>query len=235
MLDWSDEFDETALDTTKWTYDTGGGGWGNSELENYTNRTDNVRVENGMLVIEARQESYQGNNYTSGRIKTEGLQERTYGRYEARIKLPAGQGMWPAFWMLGNDIATTGWPGCGEVDIMENIGKSPAIAYGTLHGPGYSGANGFQGSYTLPSGKLSDDFHVYAVEWVPGQIRWYVDGNLYHSATPSQVNGNWVFDHPFFLILNVAVGGGWPGNPDATTVFPQQMLVDYVRVYRASN
>ena len=234
-LAWSDEFDESTLDATKWNMETGGGGWGNNELENYTNRTDNVRIENGMLVIEARQESYQGSNYTSGRITTQGLEEPTYGRMEARIKIPAGQGMWPAFWMLGNDIDTTGWPGCGEIDIMENIGKVPATAYGTIHGPGYSGANGFQGSYTLPSGNLSDDFHIYAVEWEPGEVRWYVDGNLYHTATPALVSGNWVFDHPFFLILNVAVGGGWPGNPDATTVFPQQMLVDYVRVYRQAD
>lgn len=234
-LDWSDEFDGSTLDHSKWLEETGGGGWGNNELENYTSRTDNVRVENGVLVIEARQESYGGNAYTSARIKTAGLQERTYGRYEARIKLPSGQGLWPAFWMLGNNIGSVGWPGCGEIDIMENVGKTPATVYGTLHGPGYSGANGFQNSYSLGSGNFADAFHVFAVEWEPAEIRWYVDGTLYHRATPALVNGAWVFDHPFFLILNVAVGGYWPGNPDSNTVFPQQMLVDYVRVYRRTN
>jgi beta-glucanase (GH16 family) len=235
VLDWSDEFDGTTLDAGKWSEQTGAGGWGNNELENYTNRSDNVRLENGMLVIEARHESYQGSAYTSGRITTAGLQERTYGRYEARIKLPAGQGMWPAFWMLGNNIGTVGWPACGEIDIMENIGKTPATVYGTLHGPGYSGANGLQNKYTLASGNFYDAFHIYAVEWEPGEIRWYLDGTLYHRATPALVSGTWVFDHPFSVILNLAVGGDWPGNPDATTVFPQQMLVDYVRVYRKAN
>jgi beta-glucanase (GH16 family) len=234
-LDWSDEFDGTSLDHGKWVEETGGDGWGNNELEYYTSRSENVRVANGNLIIEARKEAFGGRDYTSARIKTAGLQERAYGRYEARMKIPKGQGMWPAFWMLGNDIGTAGWPACGEIDIMENIGKAPATVYGTVHGPGYSGANGFGGSTSLASGALADDYHLYAMEWEPTEIRWYLDGKLYHTATPTLVAGKWVFDHPFFIILNLAVGGNWPGSPDAGTVFPQQLLVDYVRVYRRAN
>ena len=231
-LDWSDEFDGATLDHGKWKEQTGGDGWGNDELENYTRRPENIRLENGMLVIEARKEAFGGNRYTSARISSAGLKERTYGRYEARIKLPKGQGIWPAFWLLGSDIGTAGWPACGEIDIMENIGKEPATVYGTLHGPGYSGSNGFQNHVTLENGNFYDAFHVYALEWEPNEIRWYIDGKQYHTAKPELVHGAWKFDHPFNVILNLAVGGGWPGNPDANTSFPQQMLVDYVRVYR---
>ena len=165
----------------------------------------------------------------------EGLFSQAYGRFEARIKIPAGQGMWPAFWMLGNDISTVGWPKCGEIDIMENIGKEPGTVHGSLHGPSTTGpTSDTSDPFSLPAGqKFADDVHLYAVEWEPGVVRFYVDANLYATVTQSQwpAGGAWVFDHPFFIILNVAVGGDWPGSPDNTTVFPQQMLVDYVRVY----
>lgn len=233
-LVWSDEFSGSTLNSANWTYDIGWGtnGWGNLELQSYTDKSTNVRLENGELVIEARKERVKGQQYTSGRIKTQGLREFTYGRIEARMKIPYGQGIWPAFWTLGNDIETAGWPQSGEIDIMENIGSEPNILHGTVHGPGYSGANGVGGSYTLSSGALSDAYHVYAVEWTATSIKWYIDNTLYATVTPNDVPGQWVFDHPFFIILNVAVGGYWPGDPDATTVFPQQLRVDYVRVYQ---
>ncbi|WP_296948035.1 glycoside hydrolase family 16 protein [uncultured Massilia sp.] len=231
-LDWHDEFDGPLLDRAKWVPETGGHGWGNHERQYYTDRPANVRVDGGMLVIEARREDYRGSRYTSARIKTAGLVERTHGRYEARIRIPRGQGIWPAFWLLGTDPGKVGWPRLGEIDIMENIGKEPDTVHGTVHGPGYSGAGAFGRPQKLEAGAYADDFHVYAVEWEPGEIRWYRDGILYHTARPDTVPGDWVFEHPFFVILNLAVGGDWPGDPDATTVLPQRMLVDYVRVYR---
>jgi beta-glucanase (GH16 family) len=242
-LVWSDEFsglNGSAPDSAKWGYDVGGNGWGNNELEYYTNRTQNAYVQDGNLVIKALKETYTGadgvtRNYTSARLLTANLFSQTYGRFEARIKIPYGQGMWPAFWMLGNNIGQVGWPQCGEIDIMENIGKEPSIIYGSIHGPGYTGGTGVGTSYTLPNAaQLAGDFHVFAVEWEPNVVRFYVDGNLYATDTPSSLpaGSTWVFDHPFFIILNVAVGGDWPGPPDSTTVFPQQMLVDYVRVYQ---
>lgn len=232
VLDWSDEFDGATLDARNWIAETGGNGWGNNELQYYTARPENVRVSDGFLVIEARKERYEHREYTSARIKTAGLKERTYGRYEARIKVPKGQGIWPAFWMLGSGIATTGWPRSGEIDIMENIGKEPATVHGTVHGPGYSGEHAFGKPSVLANGNYADGFHVFAVEWEPREIRWYRDGQLYHTARPELVKGDWVFEQPFFVLLNLAVGGYWPGYPDATTVMPQRMLVDYVRVYR---
>jgi beta-glucanase (GH16 family) len=241
VLVWSDEFSAangSLPDSFKWVMETGGGGWGNNELESYTNRARNAHVRKGNLVITAIKETYKGadgitRQYTSARLKTLGLFEQKYGRFEARIKIPRGQGIWPAFWMLGNNIGTVDWPDCGEIDIMENIGKEPDKVHGTIHGPGYSGENGLGGTYTLPSGKFADDFHIFAVEWEPLAIRFYVDSHLYETRTPAAVPAGktWVFDHPFFILLNVAVGGGWPGNPDRTTVFPQRMLVDYVKVY----
>lgn len=232
VLDWSDEFDGDTLDRTKWVPELGEHGFGNGELQAYTDRAENVRVEDGQLVIEARRERFGQRDFTSARIKSAGLRERTHGRYEARIKIPRGQGIWPAFWLLGADIARSGWPRCGEIDVMENIGKEPAIVHGTLHGPGYSGEHAFGAPSTLDSGAFADAFHVFAVEWERGEIRWYRDGILYHRATPASVPGEWVFEHPFFVILNLAVGGYWPGYPDAATSLPQRMLVDYVRVYR---
>jgi len=232
QLVWHDEFDGTALDTTKWTWDTGGNGWGNAELEYYTNRVENARLENGFLVIEARHEPFGNQQYTSARLKTQGLGAWRYGRIEARMKIPRGQGMWPAFWLLGDNIAQVGWPQCGEIDIMENIGKEPGTVHGTVHGPNYSGANGNSTAYDLRRGAFADTFHVFAVEWQPDTIKWFVDSMLYKTIDPVSVPGRWVFDHPFFILLNVAVGGYWPGNPDSTTQFPQTMRVDYVRVYQ---
>lgn len=241
-LRWSDEFDGpagSAPDQTKWNYDTGGGGWGNNELETYTSRTQNAFLDGeGQLVIKAVKETFTGadgirRDYTSARLLTRGKFTQRYGRFEARIKLPFGQGIWPAFWMLGANIDQVGWPMCGEMDIMENIGREPSVNHGTLHGPGYSGGAGLGGIYSLPSGqKFSDDFHIFAIEWEPTIVRFYVDGNLYQTKTPADATGKqWVFDHPFFILLNVAVGGNFPGNPNDTTTFPQTMTVDYVRVY----
>src|SRR5712691_11668597 len=242
-LVWSDEFsgpDGSAPDSSKWTYDIGGNGCGNNELEYYTNRAQNAQIKGGNLVITAQQEAYTGadgvtRNYTSARLKTQGLFSQAYGRFEARIKIPAGQGMWPAFWMLGNNISSVGWPKCGEIDIMENIGKEPGTVHGSLHGPSsVSRTSDATAAFSLPAGQnFADDFHLYAVEWEPGTIRFYVDSNLYATFTQSQwpTGGTWAFDHPFFILLNVAVGGDWPGSPDTTTIFPQQMLVDYVRFY----
>ncbi|HEX8188249.1 MAG TPA: glycoside hydrolase family 16 protein [Pyrinomonadaceae bacterium] len=248
-LAWSDEFDGPAgspVDGTKWVAEVGNGsnGWGNHQREYDTNSTKNASTDGaGNLVITAHRETlgkkyrcwYGECQYTSARLKTQGKFEQAYGRFEARIRLPYGQGIWPAFWMLGANIQTAGWPACGEIDIMENIGREPSIVHGTIHGPGYSGAAGIGAPYALTAGAFSDAFHVFAVEWEPNQIRWYVDGNLYQARTPADLppGSAWVFDHPHFVLLNLAVGGYWPGDPDTTTVFPQKMYVDYVRVYRA--
>lgn len=242
-LVWSDEFngsDGSAVDPSKWVLEVGGNGWGNDELEYYTNRIQNSYQEGGNLVIKVLQEKYTGadgvtRNYTSARLKTQGKFSQAYGRFEARIKIPRGQGIWPAFWMLGDDIEKPGWPACGEIDIMENIGKEPALVHGTIHGPGYSGEHGIGSSSALPNRQpFADDFHLYVVEWEPEAIRFYVDDHLYATRTPAELpkGTKWVYDHPFFLLLNVAVGGNWPGSPDATSVYPQMMLVDYVRVYK---
>lgn len=249
-LVWNDEFDGppgSKPNAQKWTYNLGGGGWGNQEWEYYTDRPENVALDgNGSLVITALQIAdpaasglncwYGPCRYTSGRILTQDRFEVTYGRVEARLRLPYGQGLWPAFWMLGIDIPTNGWPQCGEIDIMENIGKEPGIIHGSVHGPGYSGAEGISFPYSLNAEKqaFKDDFYIFAIEWEPAGLRWYVDGNLYATLKKEQFSESkpWVFDHPYFILLNVAVGGGWPGYPDETTVFPQTMLIDYVRVYQ---
>ena len=237
-LVWSDEFNGpsgAAVDATKWTAEIGGGGWGNNELEYYTSRVDNAYQSDGLLVIKAIKESYAGSQYTSARLITRNKFSPQYGRFEARIKLPFGQGIWPAFWMLGNDIGTVGWPQCGEIDILENIGKEPTIIHGTIHGPGYSGEFGIGSSYSLPNNqRFADAFHTFAVEWEPNVVRFYCDGILYKTLTPANLPAGktWVYNHPFFILMNLAVGGYWPGYPDATTVFPQTMLVDYVRVYQ---
>ena len=239
-LVWSDEFaqpDGSAPDSAKWVYDLGANKWGNNELQAYTDRRENSRIEGGKLIIEARKEPFTGTDgvrsaYTSARLKTQGKAAWTFGRIEARIKLPRGQGIWPAFWMLGTNIATVDWPACGEIDIMESIGREPLTIHGTIHGPGYSGPNGIGGAITnrFP---VADDFHLFAVEWEPGRIQWFFESNLYFTVTATNLPAGrqWVFGHDQFLILNVAVGGGWPGNPDKTTSFPQGMEVDYVRVY----
>ena len=241
VLTWSDEFNGangSLPDAAKWEIQNGGGGWGNRELQYYTSRNRNVRVEDGKLVLEALREKFVGadgveTSYTSGRIQTKGKFSQQYGRFEARIKVPYGRGIWPAFWLLGDDYSTAGWPTCGEIDIMENVGSEPAIIHSTLHGPGYSAGDALTSSFTLPKGRVSGRFHVFAAEWEPDEIRFYVDNHLYATRTPSDLPSGkrWVYDHPFFVIFDLAVGGSLPSNPDASTVFPQKMLVDYVRVY----
>ena len=232
-LTWQDEFTGPELDLTRWTPEIGGHGWGNAESQFYTDRSENAFIEDGRLVIQVLEESYQGKRFTSARLITRDNFVQRYGRFEARIQIPTGQGIWPAFWMLGDDIGEVSWPQCGEIDIMENIGSEPGLIHGTIHGPGYSGANGIGKPFGLPgTGRFTNDFHVFAVEWEPEEIRWYVDDVLYNTVTPSDVPGEWVYDHPFFLLLNVAVGGYWPGYPDDTTQFPQRMVVDYVRIYQ---
>lgn len=238
VLTWSDDFNGTAgtaPDNTKWTFDigTGSNGWGNQELQYYTNRSANVQQDgNGNLLITARSESFAGSGFTSARIKTKGLFSQAYGRFEARIKTPTGPGIWPAFWMLGANIDTKPWPLCGEIDIMEQRGQQPSVTHGTLHGPGYSGGNSIGKAYALPNGRFDANYHVYAVEWGEGYIDFFVDSFLYQRLTPADVTGQWVYDQPFFLILNVAVGGNFVGFPTAGTPFPQSMTVDYVRVYK---
>jgi len=241
VLTWSDEFNGangSLPDASKWVMETGGGGWGNDELETYTNRAQNAHVQDGNLVITSIKEKYTGpdgipRDYTSARLKTLGKFDQKYGRFEARMKIPQGQGMWPAFWMMGSNIHAVDWPNCGEIDIMENIGKEPPMVHGSMHGPGYFGGNGLSADYTLASGKFADDFHVFAIEWEANVVRFYVDSTLYETRTPADLPAGktWVYDHPFFILLNVAVGGDWPGSPDNSTQFPQTMLVDYVRVY----
>ena len=231
-LVWHDEFDGNTLDPSNWTYDIGGGGWGNGEAEYYTDRPENVRVENGMLIIEARRELYQKLPFTSARLKTQGLQTFQYGRIEARIKVPAGSGTWPAFWMLGSDIDQRPWPGCGEIDIMEYLGKDPTAILGTMHGPGYSGAQGLTKSYRQGS-SIADDFHTYAVEWDATQISWFFDGVKYSTYTRADIGSReWVFNQPFFIMLNMAIGGTLGGLAGPSTVFPLQLQVDYVRVFQ---
>ncbi|AGZ45892.1 glycoside hydrolase family 16 protein [Actinoplanes friuliensis] len=236
-ITWQDEFNGAAgapIDASKWKFDIGGGGFGNNEQQYYTNSTSNVSTDGqGHLAITARKENpsnlqchYGTCQYTSGRILTADKFSQRYGRFEASIKVPKGQGIWPAFWMLGGN----NWPATGEIDIMENVGKEPNTLYGTVHGPGYSGGEGIGGNRNIGQ-PLSNAFHNYAVEWSPNLIVWYLDGSEYFRVTPASLGGDqWVFDHNFFMILNVAVGGNWPGYPDGSTQFPQTMLVDYVRV-----
>lgn len=233
-LVWSDDFDGDVLDTSKWTYDigTGANGWGNNELQYYTNRPENVKLENGMLVITALKEAYQGAGYTSARINTKNLFTTQYGRVEARMKLPWGKGMWPAFWMLGEDIDENVWPNCGEIDIMENRGSEPTKIHGTVHGPGYFAAQGEGKAYEFSNSRVDTEFHVYGIEWGANYINFYVDDVLYNQITVADVSGDWVFNKPFFMLINLAVGGNYGGSPNDDTVFPQEMLVDYVRVYK---
>lgn len=233
----------TPPDPAKWISEIGGSGWGNQELQYYTNSIENAYHNgNGSLVIKAIKLNpplnlncwYGPCQYTSARLITKGKFERKYGKFVARIKVPRGQGMWSAFWMLGNNIDTVGWAQCGEIDIMENIGREPSIIHGTIHGPGYSGANGIGTGTSLPNNPVfADDFHVFRVDWTENLIKFYVDEKHYKTITPSDLpqGTNWVYDHPFFLLLNFAIGGPWGGNPDNTSVFPQEMLIDYVRVY----
>jgi beta-glucanase (GH16 family) len=239
-LIWSDEFDGPAgqsPESSKWRFDigTGSNGWGNAQLEYDTDRPTNVSLDGmGHLAITARRESFGGSSYTSGRINTRDLFDAEQGRFEARIKLPIGQGIWPAFWMLGANFQTVGWPQCGEIDILEYRGQEPNVLHASLHGPGYSGGRAVTGSHVLPGAGFDADFHVFAVEWRTDRITWLLDGEPYQTIGPDDLPSGapWVFDHPFFIILNVAVGGHFVGPPDETTSFPQTMLVDWVRVSR---
>lgn len=228
------------LDSNLWNFDIGNGaeqgipGWGNNELQYYTDRPENVVVEDGMLKITAREESFQGASFTSARIQTKGKFQQKYGRFEARIKLPWGQGLWPAFWMLGDDNnGAEVWPQIGEIDIMENRGSEPTIMSSAVHGPGYSGGNAITKSYELENDRFDTGFHIFGIEWAENYVNFYVDDVLYNQITPEDVTGEWVFNDEFYIIINVAVGGTFGGPPNAQTVFPQEMLVDYVRVYSA--
>ena len=234
-LVWADEFNGTTLDATKWTPQTGGSGWGNNELQNYTNRAENIDISAGTLKIIARAEAFGGNNYTSARLRTIQKGDWTYGRFEARMKLSTAQGMWPAFWMMPTDDVYGTWPNSGEIDIMELIGTYPSRSYATMHTssatPYVSTSSGE--NYNLSSGTFSDAFHDFSVEWSPNELKWFVDGVLFATKTPANFNGfPWRFDKDFHLILNLAVGGNWPGLPNGTTVFPQTTEIEYVRVYQ---
>ena len=232
-LVWSDEFTGSTINSANWSFETGGGGWGNNELENYTNRPENARISNGVLVIEARRESFGGSAYTSARMKTQGKQSFGINTWvEARIDAPEGQGIWPAFWMLGNSISTVGWPSCGEIDIMEIQGQNPAKNFGTIHWADQNGNHASFGGIFNSSSSLTAGFHTYAISRTASSIKWYVDRVQYAEANISGgINSTSEFQGPFFILLNVAVGGNFVGSPDGTTVFPQQMQVDWVRVW----
>ncbi|MFZ1395318.1 MAG: glycoside hydrolase family 16 protein [Candidatus Promineifilaceae bacterium] len=231
-LVWQDEFDGPEIDLANWTHEVGGHGWGNGEAQYYSDDPKNSYIEDGVLVIQALKENVSGKLYTSARLSSQGKVEVQYGRIEARIQIPVGQSLWPAFWMLGTNIDEVGWPFCGEIDIMENIGSEPSLIHGTVHGPRYSGGDGVGTSRRLPGGaRYTDNFHVFAIEWEEDEIRWYVDDQMYQKLTPTAVPGEWVYNHEFYIILNLAVGGEWPGYPDGTATFPQTMKIDYVRIY----
>jgi len=236
QITWQDEFDGPAgqsPDSANWRYDIGTD-WGNAQLEYDTNRPENVSLDGqGHLRIVARREDYLGSAYTSARINTLGRFEQTRGRFEARLQLPSGQGLWPAFWLLGANFGTVGWPTCGEIDIMEYRGQEPTIVHGSLHGPGYSGGNALTAPFQLGVGSFDTGFHVFAIDWDTDRMTWLVDGVPFRTVTSGDLPAgtNWVFDHPFFIILNVAVGGGYVGGPTPDTSFPQTLTIDYVRVY----
>lgn len=242
---WQDEFNQppgTGPDPAKWVADLGDNGWGNKELQTYTDSRENSFVvadseatDGRALVLKAIRTPTGG--YTSARLKTHGKFATRFGRIEARLKLPRGQGIWPAFWMLGDNIDQVPWPACGEIDIVELIGHQPGTLYGTLHGPGYSGQHGLTKFTLLPQdAAFSEAYHIFAVDWRPGRIDWLLDGKIFHTLTPADLptGAKWVFDDmKGFILLNLAVGGLWPGYPDATTQFPQEYRIDYVRVYGA--
>jgi beta-glucanase (GH16 family) len=241
QLTWSDEFEGElgkSPDNNKWAFDIGRGqdGWGNQEFQYYTSRPENVSLDGkGNLVITALNQPFGGANFSSARIKTQGLFSQTYGRFEARIKSTFGPGIWPAFWMLGENINEVNWPQCGEIDIMEMRGQEPDMLHGSIHGPGYSGGNAITKKYTLPNNRFDNDFYLYAIEWDENKIDFFVNDFLYSRINKSDVKGEWVYDKPFFLILNVAVGGTFVGFPTIQTPFPQKLIVDYIRVYKENN
>jgi beta-glucanase (GH16 family) len=238
QLVWEDTFEGpagTPPSSANWGYDIGTD-WGNQQLEFTTDRTTNAALDGaGRLVITARREDFNGRAYTSARITTAGKREFTYGRFEARMRLPSGQGLWPAFWMLGADLPRVGWPNSGEIDIMEFRGQEPTVNHGSIHGPGYSGGRAITRRFTLPSGTFDGEFHVFRADWERRQIRFYVDDVLYHRIDADDVPGTWVFNKPFYLILNVAVGGTFVGPVGAGTTFPQQLVIDWVRVSQERN
>jgi beta-glucanase (GH16 family) len=241
-LVWSDEFVGAAgspVNPAVWQPEVGGHGWGNKELQYYTDSTENAALDGaGNLAITVRrpdpqlaQRRFSGCRYTSARLTTKDRVVFAYSMVQARIRLPEGRGIWPAFWMLGQNIDEVGWPACGEIDVMENFGKDPAVVHGTVHGPGYAGADGITAAHDAGVA-LADDFHVYSIQWEPERIRWYLDDQCYSTLTPARLHGGpWVFDHDFYLLLNVAVGGIFSQHPDSSTTFPQTMLIDYIRVY----
>lgn len=238
-LSWADEFDAGTLNTNTWTHQNGDGcpnicGWGNNELEYYTDRPQNIFFQDGKMIIEARKESFGGKNYTSSKILTAHKKTFKYGRIDIRAKLPKGKGIWPAFWMLPQNNVYGGWPSSGEIDIMEMVGHDPGRTHGTLHyGPG-PGSIQYNRNTALSSGTLHDEFHVYSLEWKQDQVKWFLDGNLFSTANKSdlQAGTTYPFNEDFYFIVNLAVGGNWPGSPDAATSFPQWLIVDYIRVYQ---
>jgi beta-glucanase (GH16 family) len=239
-LVWREEFEGPDIDLKTWGYDIGGHGWGNNELQYYTNDNKNAYIEDGKLIIQAIKEEYEGSPYTSAKLVTRGKAAWTYGRFEIRAKLPYGQGIWPAIWMMPDDMETYGdWPSCGEIDIMEMCGHEPNKVHGTLH---MGNPHFYKGeSYTLCEGTFADGFHIFTIDWTPTEIRWLIDGELYNKNNDWFTRTNELeeespfpapFDRPFYFMLNLAVGGNWPGYPDDTTVFPQTFEIDYIRVYQ---
>ena len=229
---WSDEFNNTSFDFNKWTHEigTGNNGWGNNELQYYTNNLDNIFLDSGYLHIVARNQQISNSNYTSARIKTQGKFDFQYGKIEARIKVPTGQGLWPAFWMLGSNIVTESWPQCGEIDVMEHINHELKI-HGTIHYDMWG--HTYDGFYAFTDASL---FHIYSIEWDQNKIVWFLDGVEYFSTDIGIGSvSREEFHNPFFILLNLAVGGNWPGAPDNSTTFPATMMIDYVRVYQKNS
>ncbi len=234
-LIWADEFSEAQLDTTKWNQEVNGDGGGNNELQYYTKSKANTYIiHNKYLVIKAIKQNYKGKFYTSGRLNTRYKANWTYGRFDIRAKTPVQQGVWPAIWMLPTDYVYGTWPQSGEIDIMESIGHQPKRCYGTIHfGQPWPNNSHLGDTIEVKQGDLSTAFHVYSVEWEPNEVRWYLDGVLYNTKKNTDVvPQRWPFDQNFHMILNLAIGGDWPGPPDENTTFPKYMFVDYVRVYK---
>ncbi|MBC6605207.1 glycoside hydrolase family 16 protein [Hymenobacter sp. BT188] len=230
-LVWSDEFDGSALNQTKWTYEVSDN-WFNNELQATTNSSENLFLTGGNLTIQAKREQLRNRQYTSARIITKGKQDFAYGRIDVRAKLPKGKGIWPAIWMLGSNDSQAPWPACGEIDIMELRGSQPAVNISTVHFGNTVAERKFKGTeIRLPSGDFSDDYHIFSLVRSKGQLRWFLDGQQYFTITPNDASP-YPFDNKFYMILNVAVGGDFDGNPDASTTFPKQMQVDYVRYYQ---
>lgn len=235
-LAWRDEFNESQINLSNWGYDIGGHGWGNNESQYYTNDPKNAYIKSGRLVIEANKEKFQNREYTSARLLSKGKKEFMFGRVDIRAKLPQGKGIWPALWMLGSNISQVSWPACGEIDIMEMLGHDPKKVYGTIHwgDQGASTSKKAESQYVLAGAKtFSDEFHVFSLDWEKDKINILVDDKVIFSTTAAKLGANpYPYNQPFFFIMNIAVGGNWPGYPDATTVFPQRMEVDYIRMFQ---